>query len=76
VYGDGDGDITLSELGHVRLADVGIVGRYVQPKGAPKIVPKVSTWTTLEDFVYLGLYPLVARFEDKGTCSLGDRREE
>jgi hypothetical protein len=68
-YGNGDGDITLAELGQVPLTDIGLHGRYVQLEtdvgAAP---PGLSTWTTLEDFVYLGLFPKVARFEDTGTC--------
>jgi hypothetical protein len=68
-YGNGDGDITLSELGLVQLTDIGLRGRYVQPPGdATALAPGASAWTTLEDFVYLGLFPEVARFEDSGTC--------
>jgi hypothetical protein len=78
-YGDGDGDVTLSELGLVQLSDIGLGRRYVQPTadfGMPAAGMSASSaqpakpWTTLEDFVYLGLFPKVARFEDSGTCNV------
>ena len=68
-YGNRDGDIALSELGQVSLTDIGLHGRYVELKSdVDEGAPGASPWTTLEDFVYKGLFPKVARFEDKGTC--------
>jgi hypothetical protein len=83
-YGNGDGAVTLDELANVPLsavstsrspgtADAGAVdagaeagSAYERPEtgaadaGAP--------WTTLADFVYLGLYPRVVRFGENGSC--------
>ena len=68
-YGNGDGDIALSELGLVPLTDIGLARRYVQAPGdLTAAAPAMSAWTTLEDFVYLGLFPKVSRFENGGTC--------
>jgi hypothetical protein len=75
--GDHDGDVTLLELHKISLSDISVPGRYQQPPpSAGAAVPDSgnAAWTTLEDFVYLGLVPKVARFEDKGTCSTMPRR--
>jgi hypothetical protein len=78
-YGNGDGDITLAELGLVPLADIGLSRRYVElptdfavpaPGGSSSSAAPAKPWTNLEDFVYLGLYPKVARFENTGICTV------
>jgi hypothetical protein len=66
-YGNGDGNVTLDELRLVPLSDVSGGGRYEQPHPEAARV----LWTTLEDFVYVGLYPSVGRFEGTGTCTTG-----
>jgi hypothetical protein len=74
-YGDGDGEITLEELGRTPLAEIGMNGRYVElDTDVDAAGPGAIPWTTLEDFVYLGLFPKVARFEDTGTCVVGRGR--
>jgi hypothetical protein len=75
--GDHDGDVTLPELHNSLLSDISVPGRYQQPPPLPgAAVPDSgnAAWTTLEDFVYLGLFPQVARFEDRGKCSINPRR--
>lgn len=46
-YGDGNGDVTLAELGAVPLADIAASDRYDDA---------ASDWLTLQDFVYAGLF--------------------
>ncbi|HVU01836.1 MAG TPA: hypothetical protein VHE30_08790 [Polyangiaceae bacterium] len=67
-YGNGDGEVTIGELGLVPLEEVGGRGRYQQPP--PLAEPPPATWKTLEDFVYLGLYPRVVRYRDRGVCDV------
>ena len=72
--GNGDGEVTLDELNLVRLSDLQAGGAYAQGEGEGEAAPAV--WTTLEDFIYLGAAPSVARYEETGTCqvALGDMR--
>jgi hypothetical protein len=64
-YGDGDGEVTLSELGLVPLTEVATDGNYSPPPNRD-----AADWQTLEDFVYWGLFPQVVRFESDGVCSV------
>jgi hypothetical protein len=73
--GNGDGEVTLDELGQVPLSELQMDDRYLQ---GPR-EREAGEWTTLEDFIYLGTAPHVARHEGPdGTCTLGlgDMRDE
>jgi hypothetical protein len=63
-FGDNDGEVTLSELGKVKLSDVGSATTYVDADGG------TSQWKTLEDYLYLALFPAVARYRGDGTCTV------
>jgi hypothetical protein len=63
--GNGDGDVTLDELGKVPLTDLQMASAYTEGDAG------VGVWTTLEDFIYLGTAPSVARYQETGTCTLG-----
>ena len=69
-YGDKDGAVTLDELASVPLADIASMAESIDAGVG------TNTWKTLEDYVYLGLVPRLARFQGDGTCTLGvgDRR--
>jgi hypothetical protein len=62
VYGNDDGEITIDELGDVPLADIATAERY---SDAPS---SRDPWTTLGDYLYLGLFPLVVRYRGDGSC--------
>jgi hypothetical protein len=64
--GNADGDVTLDELSDVPLSDLRTSGRYAQSEDAPG----AAGWTTLEDFIYLGAAPQIARFQETGACQL------
>jgi hypothetical protein len=68
--GNGDGEVSLEELSLVTLSDLQTGGQYSE--GEAPVIP----WISLEDFVYLGTAPQVARFQETGKCNLrlGDRR--
>ncbi len=57
--GDADGEVTLEELGQVPLADVAVADRYSDADPG---------WTTLEDYVYRGLFTKVVRPQGDGSC--------
>jgi hypothetical protein len=61
--------VTLNELGRVKLSDVGSAPSYAGADGGP------SEWKTLEDYVYLGLFPAIARYRGEGICepTIGQR---
>ena len=72
-FGNADGVITLDELNAMTLADAGVTpadettdDAGVDDSGFDATSP--TSWTTFEDFVYLGLYPRVARVAGM-TCS-------
>lgn len=60
--GDNDGEVTLDELGQVPFADVTSADSYAPGE------PGGLTFTTLEDFVYLGVAPTVVRYRGSGKC--------
>jgi hypothetical protein len=62
VTGNGDGDVSFGELRAVLLADISAEGRFTDPEIA------AEAWSTLEDYVYLGLFPRILRFRGDGTC--------
>ncbi len=69
--GNADGEVTLDELGNVTLESLG-----VSPAAPPTGDAGVPTWTTFEDFVYLGLFPQIPRLTGGGACTVtaGRRR--
>lgn len=72
-HGDADGDITLAELGQVPLVEIQRNERDAQADGALRADGGAGAWTTLEDFVYLGLFPRVVRFGARGACTMRAR---
>ena len=70
-FGNHDGNVTLAELGlePLPVAETNGDGDYTEPGDGG-----IATWKTLEDFVYLGLVPIVVRFEDGGSCETRGRR--
>ena len=70
--GNADGEVTFDELRLVMLTDL---------QGGDAYVPNETNqdlgilWSTLEDFIYLGAAPNVARFQETGECDaqLGDQ---
>lgn len=72
--GNNDGEVTLDELNQVPLSDLQQGTAYAQreaeaPAGGP--AGPALVWTTLEDFIYLGAAPSVARYEGAGKCQVG-----
>jgi hypothetical protein len=65
--GDGDGVVTLDELGQVPLSELQTDTAYGKGDGA------MVAWTTLEDFIYLGTAPSMARYQETGKCILNLR---
>jgi hypothetical protein len=64
LVGNHDGELTLDELGALPLSDAQLGGGFgVADAGAPE-------WLTLEDYVYLGAAPTIARYRGSGTCTL------
>lgn len=61
--GDADGEVTLDELGLVPFDAVTSDDAY-----APAPADTGLMFTTLEDFVYLGVAPTVARYRGTGKC--------
>lgn len=59
--GDADGEVTLDELGQVPLAELQNGDAYAPGEAGELLM-------TLEDFVYLGVAPNVARYRGTGTC--------
>lgn len=81
VTGNNDGDVTLDELGKVSVADAGIRdlpssadgGADASTNDAGDDAAGTATWTTLEDYVYLGLVPAMARYKDiAGSCTVAE----
>ena len=68
--GNNDGEVTLDELSQVPLTDLQTDAAYVEGDAG------VGVWMNLEDFIYLGAAPGVARFQETGKCTLrlGDMR--
>jgi hypothetical protein len=70
--GNGDGEITLDELGKVTLDSLGFTPDDLtvagQDAGPLDSDAGVFHWTTLEDYLYLGLFPRIARLGDRGSC--------
>jgi hypothetical protein len=64
--GDGDGDVSLEELSLVPLSDLRSGTAYAQNDANPTPVPLSS----LEDFIYVGAAPNVARYQETGKCNL------
>src|SRR5260221_2791782 len=63
-FGDHDGAVTLDELSKMTLAQAGI-GTAELTVGTDT----VTTWTTFEDFVYVGLFPHVVGYGAVGPCT-------
>ncbi len=63
VYGDANGDVTLDELGKMTLAQAGLTSADVTTGDAG-----TPSWTTFEDFEYLGLFPQIVGLGETGTC--------
>jgi hypothetical protein len=61
-HGNRDGEITLAELAAIpqSVADIQVADAGVDS----------GVWTSLEDDLYLGLVPRIARFDDTGSCTL------
>ena len=71
-YGNGDGEITLEELGKVSLDDAGITPDDLTQNDAGVMSDGdagIAAFKTFEDFVYLGLFPQLARLGPNGTCN-------
>jgi hypothetical protein len=65
--GNGDGEVTLDELGKLPLSDLQMAAAYTEGDAGVG----VGVWTTLEDFIYLGAAPSIAHYQETGKCSLG-----
>jgi hypothetical protein len=63
-FGNDDGEVTLTELGQVKLSDVGSASAYVDGDGG------TAEYKTLEDYLYLGLFPAIARYRGDGMCTV------
>jgi hypothetical protein len=63
--GNADGEVTFDELRLVMLTDLQGGDAYVPNKTNQDIG---LLWSTLEDFIYLGAAPNVARFQGTGAC--------
>ena len=61
--GNNDGEVTLDELSVIPFGSL-------QQTGVYGVGDTKTVFITLEDFVYLGLAPQVARYRDDGTCTL------
>jgi hypothetical protein len=77
LLGDGDGAITLEELSRVLLSDLAVApagdaGTGTDASAAVDAQPYagLDRWTSLLDFLYLGLFPLVVRYDGDGTCAM------
>lgn len=57
---DGDGKDTLGELGGMSLSEVSISARYEDAR---------REWKTRKQYVYPGLFPLVAQYQGDGACA-------
>ena len=57
---DGDGKVTLGELGGMSLSEVSISARYEDAR---------REWKTRKQYVYPGLFPLVAQYQGDGACA-------
>jgi len=62
--GNADGEVTLDELGQVPLSEL------QQDTASADAYAGVGVGTTLEDFIYLGTAPAIARFQETGECTL------
>ena len=70
--GNGDGEVTLDELSQVPLTELQTGMAYTEGDADRGI------WTTLEDVIYLGTAPNVARYQETGKCmlNLGNVRDD
>jgi hypothetical protein len=66
MFGDGDGNITLDELGKVSLDVARLVGPYGVPDPDPRVMSPIPT--SLEDYVYLVLMPMIPQFREPILC--------
>lgn len=57
--GDRDGQVTLSELDKMPL---------MSPSKSSPYADGEASWTTLEEYVYLGLFKKVVRYQGNGSC--------
>lgn len=62
--GNGDGDVSLEELSLVSLTELQMGEAYSQ--GDAGVIPL----TNLEDYIYIGAAPRVARYQGTGKCNL------
>lgn len=72
-YGNGDGEVSLDELGKVPLIGVSASG------AAPDAGDAGAGFSTLEDYVYLNQVPKLLGFEDPSQCvghTSTDRRDQ
>jgi hypothetical protein len=65
-YGDGDGNITLDELGKVSLDVARLAGPYGIPDPDPRVMSPPPT--SLEDYVYVVLMPMIPQFREPILC--------
>jgi hypothetical protein len=75
--GNADGEITLEELGQVKISDVqpsAGYGRLDSLSMRRRTLVQLGNPPTLEDYVYAVSFPAVVRFRGSGTCYL-DLRE-
>jgi len=63
--GDADGEVTLDELG---LVPYGTLAGVAEGAYGPPPADSALLFMTLEDFVYLGVAPTVARYRGNGKC--------
>lgn len=64
-FGNKDGAVTLDELGNMTLENAGVSVADITIDDAA-----VSNITTFEDFVYLGLFPQIARLAGTAACTI------
>lgn len=60
LVGDGDGEVTLNELGQVSLTEI---------QGEREYQDADANWKTLEDYVYRGLFTEIVRYQGDGRCN-------
>lgn len=72
MFGDGDGDVTLDELGKVSLDVARKAGPYGIPDPDP-MDPNPMPIQSLEDYVYLVLMPRIPQFREPILCEPSPR---
>jgi hypothetical protein len=70
VSGNGDGEITLDELGRIPLVDLRKTGPYGTVGVDPATIPLLHS---LEDYVYLVLAPAIPQFRESVLCKPNPR---